>query len=98
MVIIDKYGYFYRYRPESSSHKYESTTIEHFNFLHKTFDDDLTSNGIDLYYLNFHIVNYSIYNVSISYLLYKNNTLSLSKEKILRKICKANIIKPLFNL
>lgn len=88
MVVIDKVGYFYRYRPESISHRCDSTIIDRFDLLHKTFDDDLTKNGIDLHYLYFHIINYSIYNIAISYLFHKENNLSIFKEaSILRKLC-----------
>lgn len=89
MIVVDKYGYFYRYRPESISHRCDATIIERFDLLHETLDHDLTLYGHNLHYLYFHITNYSIFNVSISYLFHKDNKLSLFKEiKILRKICK----------
>lgn len=90
MVVVNKYGYFYRYRPESISHRCDDTIIDRFDLLHKTFDEDLTNNCIGLHYLYFHILNYSIYNIAISYLFHKENKLSIFKEtRILRKLCKS---------
>ena len=87
----DEYGYYYRYRPESISHRLDTRMVERFDSFNDEVARILSDNNMSLSFLYFHICNQSIYNIAISYIFHKDLKCSfLKRNKLFKSLFKHN--------